>query len=221
MLKRDQGEIKMTSVLAAATTRPQADALLLVMAGAVLWYVVRVGLALVLLRLARRHPGYRQRAVRCAPRAVRPLLARALVGSVLTVGVTAGGAWAAPAADCQTTAGGVPALDRADPCPIAEDFAPLEHPGPHTDPVEPSAPPPSPPTRNAPAQPTTMTVVRGDSLWSMAARVLGPGAETGDIARAWPLLWEANRAVLGDNPHLIHPGVLLAVPQALAAEVRP
>ena len=52
----------------------------------------------------------------------------------------------------------------------------------------------------------------GDSLWSLTARQLGPGATSTQIAAAWPRLYAANRAAIGNNPDLIHPGQRLVPP---------
>ena len=56
-------------------------------------------------------------------------------------------------------------------------------------------------------------VRRGDALWDIAARHLGPSATAVDIAREWPRWYEANRAVIGDDPSLIRPGELLVPPR--------
>lgn len=70
-------------------------------------------------------------------------------------------------------------------------------------------------------------VVRpGDSLWRLAERdLLARSAATRsaatrsaaaptarEVARAWPAWWVANRDVIGDDPHLIHPGTRLRPP---------
>jgi hypothetical protein len=55
-------------------------------------------------------------------------------------------------------------------------------------------------------------VHRGDALWDIAARHLGPSATAADVAREWPRWYEANRAVIGSNPSLIRPGELLVPP---------
>lgn len=71
------------------------------------------------------------------------------------------------------------------------------------------------PTRPSPAQRTVdgaLTVVRGDTLWSLAAAHLGPGATDEQIACAWPVWYELNRHVLPDGPHLLLPGQQLMVP---------
>ena len=53
----------------------------------------------------------------------------------------------------------------------------------------------------------TVTVRRGDSLWSIAESHLGSAASDAEVARAWPRWFAANRAVIGDDPDLIHPGL--------------
>ena len=57
-------------------------------------------------------------------------------------------------------------------------------------------------------------VRRGDTLWDIAARHLGPGASAVDISRAWPAWYDANRAVIGPDPGVIRPGELLSAPSA-------
>lgn len=70
----------------------------------------------------------------------------------------------------------------------------------------------------APDEPSGEVVVRrGDSLWSVTARALGPGATDLDIAAAWPLWYDANRDVIGDDPDLIHPGTRLRAPADVEA----
>jgi nucleoid-associated protein YgaU len=53
----------------------------------------------------------------------------------------------------------------------------------------------------------TYTVKKGDSLSKIAKRVYGD-------AQQWRRIYEANRAVIGDNPDLIHPGQALKLPRA-------
>jgi hypothetical protein len=57
-----------------------------------------------------------------------------------------------------------------------------------------------------------VVVADGDSLWSIAARHLGPGASVAATAIAWHQWYAANRQVVGDDPDLIHPGQLLRPP---------
>ena len=78
----------------------------------------------------------------------------------------------------------------------------------------------SPPTTAAVSQPGSSadgsisgqryTVRAGDSLWSIARRLLGPEASAGRIAREVNRLWELNRDRIGTgNPSLIHVGTVL------------
>ena len=62
-----------------------------------------------------------------------------------------------------------------------------------------------PPKEAAPPPRRSYTVVRGDSLSKIAKR------EWGD-ANKWRKLYDANRAVVGDNPDLIKPGQVLVIP---------
>ena len=57
-----------------------------------------------------------------------------------------------------------------------------------------------------------VTVRAGDSLWSLASARLGPLATDADIAREWPRLYQANRAAIGESPHLLRPGQILRLP---------
>lgn len=58
-----------------------------------------------------------------------------------------------------------------------------------------------------------VTVGPGESLWSIAAEHL-PTAQRrpGRIAAMWPRWYAANRAVIGADPDLIRPGLLLRAP---------
>lgn len=65
------------------------------------------------------------------------------------------------------------------------------------------------------AEDTAHVVVRrGDTLWAIAARGLGPGASAAEIAAAWPRWFAANAAVIGPDPDLLLPGQLLRPPSA-------
>ncbi len=59
--------------------------------------------------------------------------------------------------------------------------------------------------------PERVQVKPGDSLWSIAADVLGT-ADPARIARYWPRIHRANRQVIGANPNLIFPGQILELP---------
>lgn len=60
--------------------------------------------------------------------------------------------------------------------------------------------------------PTHVVVHRGDTLWGLAARHLGPDATLGDVAEEWPRWYAANRDTIGPDPDLILPGQELVVP---------
>ncbi|HLZ36352.1 MAG TPA: LysM peptidoglycan-binding domain-containing protein, partial [Mycobacteriales bacterium] len=93
-------------------------------------------------------------------------------------------------------------------------------------PADPQRPPARRPHREpaadaggAPAAPrtpalSTRTVVvrRGDTLWSIAARRVGGTPSNAEVARAWPRWYAANRAVIGRDPNLLHPGDRLRPP---------
>jgi nucleoid-associated protein YgaU len=88
------------------------------------------------------------------------------------------------------------------------------------------APAPRPPVSTADPGPSTVltgvahrssddtgyVVRRGDALWDIAARHLGPTASAAEIARAWPRWYSANRAVIGADPGMIRPGQILFAP---------
>jgi len=57
-----------------------------------------------------------------------------------------------------------------------------------------------------------VVVLRGDSLWEIAARQLGPAATDAQIAAEWPRWWAANRDVIGPDPNVILPGQRLRPP---------
>ena len=57
-----------------------------------------------------------------------------------------------------------------------------------------------------------VVVARGDTLWGLAAEALHPGANDAEIATSWHAWYELNRAVIGEDPNLLHPGQLLQAP---------
>lgn len=67
------------------------------------------------------------------------------------------------------------------------------------------------------ATPAEVVVRRGDSLWSIAATHLGRDASEAEVALAWPKWFDANREVVGDDPHLLLPGQVLRPPPRPAA----
>jgi nucleoid-associated protein YgaU len=57
-----------------------------------------------------------------------------------------------------------------------------------------------------------VAVRAGDSLWTIAARELGPEASDVEIAMEWPRWFEANMAAIGNNPDVLLPGQILRAP---------
>ncbi|WP_261561876.1 LysM peptidoglycan-binding domain-containing protein, partial [Frankia tisae] len=57
-----------------------------------------------------------------------------------------------------------------------------------------------------------VVVLRGDSLWTIAARHLGPTATPEQISVEWHRWWAANSDVIGHDPNVILPGQRLIPP---------
>ena len=57
-----------------------------------------------------------------------------------------------------------------------------------------------------------VVVLRGDSLWSIAARHLPPGASPAQIEQSWHRWYATNKTVIGNDPDLIQPGQILLPP---------
>lgn len=55
------------------------------------------------------------------------------------------------------------------------------------------------------AESKTYTVQSGDSLWAIAKRIYGSGAD-------YQKIYEANKSVIGGNPNLIKPGQVFTIP---------
>lgn len=60
-------------------------------------------------------------------------------------------------------------------------------------------------TRPKPSTPKTYTVKKGDTLWTIAKKLSGNGANES-------ALYAANKSVIGPNPNLIKPGQVLRIP---------
>lgn len=73
------------------------------------------------------------------------------------------------------------------------------------------------PEREAIVSGASHTVVAGECLWRIAASVLaerhGRPPTSAEIAGFWPRIYEANRAVIGDDPDLILVGQVLDIPE--------
>jgi len=165
-----------------------------------------------------------------APTSLRRLLALAL-GAALVSGALPAHATTAPrlavtASETSSPAPG-PTLDPAWAAAPAGDVA--------ADRLDPGWSP-SPSARAAPRPPTTagrtasppgwspprrlraahedraVVVRRGDTLWDIAARGLGPGAGDAEIATAWHRWYATNAAAIGPDPDLLLPGRRLTPP---------
>jgi hypothetical protein len=99
---------------------------------------------------------------------------------------------------------GAPAADRATVNPQWRPLSPVVEPGPLAG---------RPLRHQQPAgRALEVTVRPGDSLWSVSAARLGPYASDVDIALDWPRVYQANRDIIGGNPHLLRPGQVLRLP---------
>jgi nucleoid-associated protein YgaU len=166
-------------------------------------------------------------ALTASPALVRPALAALLAGGVTlgSIGSAVAAtprppATAAPAAGTAAGAPGAPGQVLPDPGWTAG----ASLPGPGWTPSRPSAPPQAQPDVTVVAaaavrhsEPAPLVVRRGDTLWAIAARQLGPAATDAEIAEQWPRWWAANRAQIGDDPDLLLPGQVLVAPVGGAA----
>lgn len=89
---------------------------------------------------------------------------------------------------------------------------------PQQPPLVPDPPPTGPPSTGPPdvGDPIdgVIVVASGDSLWAIAGDRLGPRASDPVIATAVQEWYAANRAVIGPDPDLIHPGQQLTPPES-------
>ena len=185
-----------------------------------LWHLASAGLALTVLlqdalatadaRGAPAGAAAGSRANAALQRWGAPLVRRIAAGAVVAGLTIAPVAAAAPSApdDLGWQAGsGESAAPRGEPAQPAPD-------------VDKPAPAPDEPAEDRAAGPsgssTEHVVGPGDSLWSITATALGPGATDEQIVRAWPLVYETNAERIGADPSLIHPGDALELPDALA-----
>lgn len=183
--------------------RVGADHAAATFAAAALWCVavwVAIGL---LSAVAGALPGAAGRSADRLARLVLPITIYRLVAGAAGLGVLL-----APAAAGATP----PTPSSSAPAPSWPSDAPLPAPSWPT-----TAPPHHQATHDAPARarrsaPHPVVVQSGDTLWSIAADHLPRDARPAQIARAWPRWYGANRAVIGDDPDLIHPGQVLHVP---------
>ena len=213
-----------TAVAAAGPAGP-ADGILLItgLGGALLSLWVGLGMALSALSALPGALGQlcRRLAGRVAPAAVRKVVAfilgttltaalvpgtavagishEALRGSVVTSAqqaghTTSGLAVAAPDASFRFVSGRQPVHDATD-----------------------AAPPPGWSPDRTELRQESVVVLRGDTLWSIAAHHLGPAASAADINAEWHRWLAVNREVIGDDANLILPGQLLRPPPSSGA----
>ncbi len=158
----------------------------------VAWLVATTALELATVLIDEASPGgATARAVRRAGDRWSPTVTRHLVA--LTLGVAVGASTAGPAV-ADTGLGGLPLPDRTNgSVPVARA-------------------PRAVPLRTA----TEVVVQRGDTLWAIASRFLGPAAHPADVTRAWHRMHHVNAKRIGDDPDLILPGTRLVVPDAYA-----
>ncbi len=170
-------------------------------------------------------------AVALAPRALRPLVCGALALGV-AVGVASPALAAAPASSSVSASSSVPAsADLSSPTSARVAAADARRtlgrvddlPAPGWPALGQGWRPRATATQARPGielvtsgsrcQPDDEVVVRrGDTLWDLAARSLGPDAGDAEIAAAWPRWWHANREVIGADPDVLLPGTRLCVP---------
>jgi hypothetical protein len=154
-----------------------------------------------------------------APAAGRPALAAAL-GIVLTAGPAVASPSPSPAAPAPPDTTTADPFDWAAPADALAGIgtgmaskSPRQQVAGRAPPRPPTVSPPQRPARRPVAR--TVRVRPGDCLWSLAARDLAArrsGPRPADIAVAWRHWYAANRAVIGPDPALLHPGEVLQVP---------
>jgi len=185
----------------------------------------------VVLELAAHVPGRCGRAADRWSRRVTPALAQRAAGFVLGIGVgVVGGPAQAVATGAPTTASVSAAHAAGERAPnpgfraaTTPATAPAEAASTAAEPVAPGFTP-APPRVRPQADPGLLgarvahrdadevVVHRGDSLWSIAARHLGPDASAAEIDRSWRQWFSLNRDRVGADPDLILPGQILRVP---------
>jgi hypothetical protein len=161
-------------------------------------------------------------ALAASPAVLRPNVALLVAGSIAVS--TAGAAAASPRRDRPPVTAGATATLPNPGAPLPDPgwsaaLPPAELPSPAWTPSRPAAPARPQADVNVVAAPALrdqgsppVVVRRGDTLWSIAARHLGPDATDAEIAEQWPRWWQANRGRIGDDPDLLLPGQVLVAP---------
>lgn len=171
--------------------------------GLICWVLVLLGAAALTRTAGRLGAGARLVLIHVAPHALRALV-------VTTVGVGAGLALTGPAlAGTAPTQGPPAAAAETEGAAVVLD---VDWPEPSVD--WPDAPLPEEATAPAPVGDGTNehVVMRGDSLWSIAAQHLPADADAAAISASWQQWFEANRDVIGPDPDRILPGQRLLAP---------
>lgn len=199
---------------------------LLALAAATLALVIAAWLLVgTVLEVLAHVPGRIGRAAQVWAEHLTPALARRIAAFLLGVGVGVAGGPSQAVASPRPSATAVSVTDPGlvptpsapgpsapdpgfSPAPVAPGFTPT---APR---VRPQADPALLGGRVAPRADREVVVHRGDTLWSIAARHLGPQASDAEIAWAWPRWFDLNRALIGDDPDVILPGQILRVPGA-------
>ncbi len=214
------GLVRATAAEAArGTVLPTASVLVAIAAGVAVLIVGWFALGIALETLAR-VPGAVGTAATAASRAVTPRLLRRAAGMLLGAGLGVGlGTAPAVAAAGATTARATAHAATTGSAPTPPDPRWAPDPDPRWVPEPPRVRPQpdiarvtAAPTRAPSAAEGHVVVRRGDSLWVIAARHLGPGATDREVAAEWPRWFAENRAVIGPDPDLIRPGQLLRAP---------
>jgi nucleoid-associated protein YgaU len=205
----------------------------------VAWWIFSAMMALavaLLVRCGKRHAA--DRASRFSPAFMRRLAIAALSAQLLAVPIAqaaeppAGPVWAPTqetAVQAQWLPTGIPqpaqeALDspaEQSPTPLTPEVRrslPMARPDwrpspPVTDPGMLAAQPVRAAQGTPPAE-REVTVLAGDTLWDIASQQLGPTASDVEVALHWPRWYEANKARIGANPHVLLPGQILKAPSA-------
>lgn len=185
---------------------------------AALWHLVSALVALSALPRQDRHG----RAGRLLEQWGAPLVRRIAAGA-LVIGLSSSPALAAqqgaaddlgwqPTSSAQSEP---PAAQSPDQSP---DQPPDQPPADRSDPGRTGAEPGGPGGPQPSHSQSSHTVGPGESLWSITAEHLAPGADDAEIAQAWPELYQANSQTIGDDPGLIAPGTALRLPDGLAED---
>lgn len=208
------------SALAAAGPAGPSDGILLVagLGGTVLSLWLGLGITLSALSALPGALGQlcRRLAARIAPVAVRKVVAF-LLGTTLTAALIPGTAVADNghqdhrAAAIASAPFAVEALGEAAVAAPDASFRLISDPAQVIGGLD-AAPPPqwAPVGRDSPRE--EVVVLRGDTLWSIAANHLGPSATAAEITVEWQRWLAVNRDVIGDDGDLILPGQELLPP---------